>query len=232
MIITSIENDKIKEINKLHNKKYRDLYNAYLIYGDNVLEEAIISGSVLCIITVNEGVTADFPVLIVTEKIMKKLHPTQNSINDIAIVKKQEFKALTTNRILVIDELSDPGNFGTIIRTALAFGIQGIFIGENTVELYNPKVITAAQGANFHLDFDHGDVFEYLKNSDLPIVTTFLDEENNYQKSDSFNLVIGNEGYGISDNIKTLEHSNYKIDIQYESLNVIVATGIIISNIT
>mgnify|MGYP003840643367 FL=1 len=88
------------------------------------------------------------------------------------------------------------------------------------------------QGVQFHINFKFGDVIEYLENSELEIITTFLDEEGNDTFNKKFNLVLGNEGNGINREVKKIKHKNKKIEIKFESLNVAVASGIIIKDLT
>jgi TrmH family RNA methyltransferase len=232
MLIQSLQNKRIIELSKLNKKKYRDLSQTYLVYNDNIIKEAYTSNMLEVIITQDLDYQSEFEVLYVTEQIMNKLCdiiPTPKTIAQVKINKQIEFDC---SRVLVIDELQDPGNLGTILRTACALGINNIFLGEGCVDVYNPKVVRSMQGVEFHLNFMYGNVYEYLSTSSLPIVTTFLDEENQvHGPIESFNLVIGNEGRGIDPKIKNLNHLNKKIDIEFESLNVAIATAIILNEI-
>jgi TrmH family RNA methyltransferase len=232
MLIQSLQNKRIIELSKLSKKKYRDQSKSYLVFNDNIIKEAIVKDMLLTIITTDNNYESDYEVLYVTDEIMNKLCDVKPNPKTIAQVKMDDSNKFNSKRVLVIDELQDPGNLGTILRTACALGINNIFIGDGSVDVYNPKVVRSMQGVEFHLNFKYGDVYEYLLSSSIPIVTTFLDEENQVNgKLKEFNLVIGNEGRGINPKIKELNHLNKKIDIEFESLNVAIATAIILNEI-
>ncbi len=229
-MITSKDNAKIKELRKLSKKKYRKLTNTYIVYAPNIVLEAIKSDMCDLIITTNDEFELDH--MLVSYEVMESLVDVRPLPETIAIVKINQSRDITCDKVLVLDEIQDPGNLGTILRTAKAFGFNDIVLGAGCVDIYNDKVINAAQGVHFHLNYIHMDVVEYLKSSDKAIITTFLDEESeSVDHLDKFNLVIGNEGRGISQEVKDLEHTNYLLDIEYESLNVAVATGIMIYNL-
>ena len=152
MVISSLENQRVKSLVKLQQKKYRDLENAYLVEGEHLVEEAIKASVVLEIILLEgEQEINDFPCTFVTNDVMKKITSLESTTKVVAICKKQEFSSITGNKILLLDEVQDPGNLGTIIRSSVAFGIEMILLSENTVDLYNPKVLRSAQGMHFHI---------------------------------------------------------------------------------
>lgn len=230
MLINSRENSKIKAIKKLKQKKYRKQTATYMAYNENIIYEAKKSNLLEVVITTEEEY--DFEnVIYVTDDIMQYLCDLKPLPCVIGVCKINKSVEFSNPKVLVLDEIQDPGNMGTILRTALAFGFGDVFIGNGCVDIYNDKVVTSAQGVLTHLNFIHGDVVEYLSNDNREIVTTFLDEDTTYETSSSFNLVIGNEGRGINPEIKKLQHLNYKLDIEFESLNVSVATGIVINNL-
>lgn len=229
-MITSLTNPKIKEIAKLTKKKYIDKYNMTLIYNDKVIDEAIKTNNLVCLIT-NKQVSSDIPNLLVSDEVLIKLHP-HHQLADVAIIKTKEAKPLSTKQVLVLDEIKDPGNMGSILRSAFSFGIKDVVITPGCVDINSHKVIVASAGSIFYLNIIKQDLITYLNKSEFPIITTFLDEEHNTQKEVSeFNLVIGNEQVGIKEEVKELVHTNYKIETKFESLNVSVATGIIIYNL-
>ena len=226
-MISSIHNETIKKINKLKQKKYREKYNAYLVYNEHIIEEAKKKNLLIKRISIKSKKEA----LQVSSDVMKKLN-IYNQENDIGIIKKNDVLNLEGKKIIMLDRINDPGNLGTILRNALAFGIKDIFIGKNTVDLYNDKVISACKGANFNLNIMIGDCEEYLKNTNKKIITTFLDDKYNYEKCDEYILILGNEAHGINPNLKKYKDYNIKIPIKYESLNVGVASGIIMYELT
>ena len=135
MTITSLDNEKIKGIIKLQQKKYRDLENKYFIEGIHLVEEAYKKGNVEELYVLeNEEINIDFPKTYISEDVMKKISTTSTPTKVIAVCKKTESKDIIGNRILLLDEIQDPGNLGTIIRSAVAFNIETIILSENTVD--------------------------------------------------------------------------------------------------
>lgn len=228
-MITSLTNPKIKEIAKLSKKKYIEKYQLTLIYNDKVIDEAIKTNKLVCLIT-NHEVKEDIPTLLVSDEVLIKLHP-HHKLDDVAVVKVNEAQPITTKQVLVLDEVKDPGNMGSILRSALNFGISDVVITPGCVDVNSHKVIVASAGSIFYLNIVKQDLITYLSNSNLPIVTTYLDEPHNCDQVSEFNLVIGNEQQGISKEVKQLAHQNYKLETKFESLNVSVASGIIMYNL-
>ena len=147
MVITSLENEKIKNLVKLQKKKYRDLTNTYLIEGEHLVNEAIKAGTVLEIFLLeNESFLSDLKINFVSYEVMKKISTLDSIPKIVALCKKNNNKEIIGNKILLLDEIQDPGNLGTIIRSAVAFNIDTIILSENTTDLYNPKVLRATQG--------------------------------------------------------------------------------------
>ncbi len=229
-MITAKTNQSMSQLRKLNQKKYRKLNQQYIVFSPNVVKEAIKTNNYEQLITTNQDFQYNHT--LVSYEVMESLVSIRPVPEVIAIVKMKPEKEITGDKVLVLDEIQDPGNLGTILRTAKAFGFNDIVLGNGCVEIYNDKVINAAQGVHFHMNIIHSDILIYLKNSTKPIITTFLDEEStNNPHFEEFNLVIGNEGHGINPLVKELGHVNYKLDIDFESLNVAVATGIIIHNL-
>lgn len=147
-------------------------------------------------------------------------------------LKEKEFG----NRILVLDGVQDPGNLGTIIRSAVAFNCDTLILSQNTVDVYNSKVIRASQGLIFNLNIivkDIKDVINNLKNEDYDIIGTKVDDGidiRNIKVPEKFVLVMGNEGQGVSDEVLDLctSYAHIKMDDNCESLNVGVATSIML----
>ncbi len=239
MVISSLENQRVKSLVKLQQKKYRDLENAYLVEGEHLVEEAIKASVVLEIILLEgEQEINDFPCTFVTNDVMKKITSLESTTKVVAICKKQEFSSITGNKILLLDEVQDPGNLGTIIRSSVAFGIEMILLSENTVDLYNPKVLRSAQGMHFHipvLSVNSIEALTYLKEKGYTIFGTNVvngvdARELDHSSLNKFCLVMGNEGKGIRQSVCELCDKNLYIPMseKVESLNVGVACSILL----
>ncbi|MEH6857153.1 RNA methyltransferase, partial [Priestia megaterium] len=142
----------------------------------------------------------------------------------------------TAQKVLLLDAVQDPGNLGTIIRTADAAGVEAIIVGEGSVDVYNPKVVRSTQGAIFHLPIVKGDLLEMislLKEREIAVYGTSLQNGKVYtcvKPSNEFALVVGNEGNGVSEKVLEQTDQNLYIPIygKSESLNVAIASGILL----
>lgn len=235
MHITSINNEYIKEISKLNEKKYRDKSNKYLIEGLHLVTEAL-KYDIIDTIIIREDFSyeTDIKHIIVSNEVMKKLSDNPSIPKIMAIVYKKE-NTISGNKILLLDRLQDPGNLGTIIRSAVAFNFDTIILSNDTVDLYNSKVLRSTQGMLFNINIlrqNLTNVIKELKNNNYTIYGTKVDngydvkEINNISKSA---LIIGNEGTGISENIlKQCDKYLYiKMNNNCESLNAGVAASIL-----
>ncbi len=236
MLITSLENNKIKEIRKLTSKKYRDRQNLFLIEGEHLVLEAIKRGYIKEIL-IEQNV--DFPMDVyktyVTYEILQKITNMNSAPKMIGICQKIEEKPIG-NRLLLIDSLQDPGNLGTIIRSAVAFNVDTIVLGNNTVDLYNEKVLRATQGLIFHINIIKRDLKEFIEDIQkkgylvygtkvthgLPVEQ--MDVNNKYA------LIVGNEGVGVSKELLDMcdDYIYIPMNVNCESLNVGVASSIIL----
>ena len=239
MIITSLENEKIKNYSKLKEKKYRDITNTFIVEGFHLVQEAFKRGIIVEIISLEDVfIPFDNPVTLVTKEVMKKLTMLDSQIDIIAICNKITPRMELGNKILILDQIQDPGNLGTIIRSSKAFGVDSILLGEGSVDLYNSKVLRSTQGVIFHINIvtcDLCDKINELKKNGYPIlVTNVLDGEdirkidNNIK--DKYALIMGNEGNGVSMEISQLADKKIFIDMDsdVESLNVAIATSILL----
>ena len=149
-VITSLDNKRIKNYAKLLNKKYREEEGMFLVEGEHLVIEAKNAGCLIEVIKC-EDYEMDFDVdtTLVTYDVIKKLSNTLNPQKVIGVCKKLEEKKIG-NKVLLLEDIQDPGNLGTIIRSSVAFNIDTIVLTENTVDLYNPKVLRATQGMFFH----------------------------------------------------------------------------------
>lgn len=236
MLYTSVENKKIKELKKLQKKKYRDQTGLFLVEGEHLLEEAI-RENLVCEIFYLDGFQKEesVPVHTVTSTIMKELSELETIPNVIALCKKKD-ETLSGNRILVIDGVQDPGNLGTMIRSAVAFHVDGILLGEDCVDLYNSKTIRATQGMLFHIPIEKGNLLikmkEYHSNG-YHLYATNVEHGKSLkciEKYEKVCIIMGNEGNGVKEELQALCDELLYIDMNpvCESLNVAIATSIIL----
>lgn len=232
-MISSLTNLQVMKLTKLNQKKYRSIMNKHLLLNKNSIEIALKMKKVELLITTDLNYQTKEQIIYVNEKVMKKITNNKNLNSLVAVVKNNNNQKLIAKKILVLDGIQDPGNLGTIIRTGYALGINDFFIGDKSAELTNQKTLVATSGCEMLANFGFGDVYEFLKENPNPIITTYLDEKNQITtKLNSFNLVVGNEGFGIDTKIKSLAHQNKKIAINFESLNVAIASALILYDIT
>lgn len=236
MVITSLNNEHIKELNKLKEKKYRDQTNTLMIEGEHLVYEAIKKELVKEIIVLEgENFYSDsVKITYVSKEVMKKLSSMDSYPNVIGICTKKEEEQIKGNA-LILDDLQDPGNLGTMIRSAVAFNIDTIVVSPRTVDLYNPKVIRSTQGMLFHINIivkDLEEIIKELKQNNYKIYGTKVDNGKNVKEiniKDKYALVIGNEGNGMSEKVSNLcdEYLYIKMNTRVESLNAGVAASIL-----
>lgn len=232
MVITSKDNKRIKAVRKLLTKKERLKANQFLIEGEHLIEEALKWNANILEIFVLENSEFNFELktTVVTKDVMKSLSTLVTPPGIIAVV-EMNTHTVHSDRILALDGVQDPGNLGTLIRTADAFNFKRILIGKDTVDPYSDKVIRSSQGSHFHVSIEDADLVEFIKDFSGTVLTTDLQGEplNSSEVSGPIMIVLGNEGQGVSDDV--LSHANYKVKIDMpghaESLNVSVAGGIL-----
>lgn len=233
-MITSTNNNTIKTLIKLKQKKYRNQFGYYLIEGEHLVNEALKANQVECIIT-TKPLKSDLEVIEVSEEVMAKLAFTKSPSNIMAKCKiDSNNELMMKKRYLILDDLQDPGNIGTLIRSALAFGIDQVILSKNCVDLYNDKLLRAMQGANFQISCIYGDlteIIEKLQANGVVVVGSALENGQDIsliEKTEKMAFIVGNEGNGMNQNI--LDKCDYigYIPIQtIESLNVAIAGSIL-----
>lgn len=237
MLYTSIENKKIKEIKKLNLKKYRDKTGLFLVEGSHLVLEAHKTGYLQeLILEQDELFPLNVNTMYVTNDLIHYISDVESPQNIMGICKKKAPIEPQGNRLLILDEVQDPGNLGTIIRSAVAFHIDTIVLGENTVDLYNPKVIRASQGMIFHMNIVRANLLELLpklKKEQYQIMGTRVTHGKSLktiEKSQKFAIIMGNEGNGMHPEVMELCDEFIYIDMNAacESLNVGVAASIIL----
>ena len=235
MIITSINNEHIKNIMKLKSKKYRNETGLFLVENKHLAIEAYKAGLIEeLILEKDELLPIDVKTTYVTREVLKKISEVDNPSNVIAVVRKKKEEEIG-EKVLVLDDIQDPGNLGTIIRSALAFNINTVILSNNTVDLYNPKVIRATQGMIFHINIlirDTRKVLRELKNKDYKILGTKVTNGVDARESKTYShfvLIIGNEGRGMSNELEEYcdEYLYIKMNNNCESLNASIAASIL-----
>jgi len=241
--VATISNNKIKEIQKLHLKKYREELDLFLAEGIKSVEELIDKNIPIVEIYAtkpfNNSKKLNKKITIIDEKLMKKISTTDSPCEIIAIAKKKQvdkniFSKL--NKIVLLDKISDPGNLGTIIRSAAAFGIDGIILFSECVELYSPKVIRSTTGNFFKLPIisikDTDELKKLLPNHKF--IATALSEKNNLSikecaNLDNFIVMFGSEAKGLCSDLIKIADKNIKLNMMnnVESINLSVCASII-----
>lgn len=240
MLITSLDNDKIKKYIKLKDKKYRDKTGEFIVEGSHLVLEAYKQGLVEELILEKDEI---FPISIdkiiyLPMELISKISSVETPQTIMALCKKKCESDELGNHILLVDDVQDPGNLGTIIRSAVAFNIDTVVLSNNTVDLYNPKTIRSTQGMFFHINVIRRDIktiIENIKNDSIPVYGTLVEHgsdvrELNDRDKEKFALVVGNEGNGVRKEITDMCDRNLyiKMNSDVESLNVGVATSILL----
>lgn len=234
-MIESVNNEQIKEIRKLKDKKYRDESNLFLVEGDHLVREAYKSGNLVKLILTEDIYDFDVEKLLVSDKVIKSISELNNS-SVIGICKKISTELNLSKNVLILDGLQDPGNLGTIIRSCIAFGIDNLVLSNNTVDLYNSKVIRSTQGMIFNINIIRDDlskVISLLKENNYNIYGTNVVngiDIKDVKKDEKYAIIMGNEGNGISKDVSSLVDKNIyiKMNEKCESLNVAVSASIIL----
>ncbi len=246
--ITSKENQTYRLCVKLASRKYRDSLGQYLVEGEKLIYDAIQSGQTIKAVLAVEDyhLSHDFPCQIATidRPLFNKLAQTATSQGIIAIVEKQRItkedflKRLEkkSGNAVLLDRLQDPGNIGTIIRTADAAGYSGVMTIKGTADLYSPKIVRAAAGSLFRMPVFPAETpqqaVSLLEEAGKTVFATGFDTDLFYYEVEmkrDIGLIIGNEGNGISSELMRLAHKVIKIPMEgkIDSLNASVAAGIL-----
>lgn len=238
-MITSVKNQQIKTWAKLKQRKYRKEQGLFIVEGEHLVEEALKSDWELETIVIKENFEPNFDlsnhlVEAVSDHVFAHLSETKTPQGILAIVKMREEEEYKKNRLLILDAVQDPGNLGTMIRTADAAGFDAIILGGGTVDLYNDKVIRASQGSIFHIpiiELSLETAVDQLKESGVSICASTLERAVPVQTiewPEQVGLIVGNEGSGVNQTL--IEKSDLLVHIpiygKAESLNVSIAAGV------
>lgn len=256
-MLTSLQNEQVKYVINLHKRKFREETGEFLIEGWRFVEEAFRRGGEITKVFVcpnrqgQEGQNQvwatlagelnkkGIPIVEVDEKVLRKMSDTENPQGILAIVKQprwtwDDFKE--SPLLLILDGIQDPGNCGTILRTALAAGVSQVCLTKGTVDLFNMKVLRSTMGAIFSLKIlthcQPEDILSFCRKNQISIVTGDIDGRNLYEAELPLPLalVVGNEGNGPSEIFRRGDVQKITIPMSngVESLNVAMATGIIL----
>jgi TrmH family RNA methyltransferase len=241
----SLTKNEIKFIKSLHTKKQRDLNKMFIVEGEKMISELLVQSKfkIETIYYTSDYTINNLPSAIISTLISSKdldrISGFNNANKVLAIVHSNiltELDLKENNLILILDDINDPGNLGTIIRTADWFGIKQIIASKKTVDVFNPKVIQSSMGAIFRINYMSKDLNEsisLLKNNKYQIFGATIEGSNVYKTSlpQKTALVMGSESHGIQNYLLDVLDDSISIPNfgKSESLNVSMATGILLS---
>lgn len=235
--------NKLKWLRNLHSKKFRTIEGFFLVEGEKMIAEIISNqeGDIHCLVLTDKLIHKikedhKFESFLASEREFERISTLKTPQGILAVVKQSAIKEKQFNldkNILILDGIQDPGNLGTIIRTADWFGVDQIFCSPDTVEIYNSKVIQASMGSAFRVNIKYGSISEFITTTTLPVYGALLGGRSCYETTINTPgiLIIGNEGKGISPNVAALITQPITIPKigAAESLNAGVACGILLS---
>jgi len=246
--IMSTKNPLIKEWKKLHKKKERQQQQRYIIEGFHLVEEAVQAKQKIEALVFNQRGQKEWGpwlqkqpaelLVFVSDDVLHQLSELPTAQGILAIVAMPQVSELpsTHGGWLLLDNVQDPGNVGTMIRTADAAGLAGVILGEGTADIYNTKVLRSMQGSNYHLPIIRYPLVEVMKifaENKVPVFGTALDDRalpfTQQVSVKSYGLLLGNEGSGVAAELLEKTTANLYIPMkgQAESLNVAIAAGIL-----
>ena len=250
MVITSKDNEIVKHIRKLRDKKWRDEKGEFVIEGAKMIEEAVREKARIKMVVVCEELNqnpipkdvlykvAKEKIIYVNDKVFKILTDVNSPQGILAVIEKNTEKEIDFSKelFLILDNIQDPGNMGTILRTADSVNLTQIIVPKGNADCYNPKVVRSTMGAIFRVNVIEVDdlkkAIKEMKKHKIQILATDLETDFSiydvdYKKSA---IIIGNEGNGVSEEVLELADKRIKIPMpgKTESLNAAVATGIIL----
>ena len=237
-----LSKNQVKLIQKLHQKKYRNELNLFIVEGKKSINEFLQAGYTPQLLIATEAFTASVPQHLITpvsKDELRKVSTLQNPDEGLAVFEQPKHKGILQEGVIVaLDNVQDPGNLGTIIRLCDWFGVETLLCNTQTVDCYNPKVVQASMGSLTRVAVHYLDLDAFLTTTALPVYTMDLEGENLYTATFPKDciLILGNEANGISSEVRAL--SNEVITIprfsqhqRTESLNVAMAGAIILSEV-
>ena len=245
-MLTSLKNEKIQSWRSLKEKKGRAKYHSFLVEGTRMVQEAVASSFTVRAFLLREDYHVEFalpkniPAYILPDHVFQAVSDTKTP-QGIAAVLDLQTREAEGPRLLALDGVQDPGNVGTIIRTADASGFDGILFSPDCADLFSPKVLRSTMGSIFRLGFSFPaslpDALNRLKKKGFSVLSSQLDGNPFFERkniSQSFVLIIGNEGSGVSDQVKAVATHRLCLPMRggAESLNAAVAAGIMMYDLT
>ncbi|NMD38051.1 MAG: RNA methyltransferase [Christensenellaceae bacterium] len=248
-IITSTKNEKIQKIKSLNTSKGRAEQSKFLCEGEHMVEEAINSGKNISSIVVREDSferyknlinKAEAEIIIVSTNVFNSICDTKTPQGISAVVDMFNGDMSFSNFVLAMNGVQDPGNVGTIIRTADAAGFTDVLIDAQSADIFNPKTVRASMGSIFNINCHKTDnmleTLNGLKQKKYAVIGSTLNGDNFYNRQKNLNkivLIIGNEGSGINEDVLNACTHNYKLPMQgkAESLNAAIAAAIMMYDI-
>lgn len=234
--IESTQNKTIKDLCRLHKKKERDRSGLFLVEGEHLITEALEAHCLKEVFLAHDlPWTKDIPYTYCSDEVLNKLSVQNSQAKMIGLCQKKNWNFQNEKRILLLDDVQDPGNMGTLLRTACAFGIQHIYCSSGCADIYNPKTIQSSQGAIFHIPVTVTDLSQIIvqkQKEGLCIYGTSLHDRSielsKADGTDAYAIILGNEGQGVHKELIELCDAVLKIEMaSFESLNVAIAGGIL-----
>lgn len=241
--ITSVNNDLVKQTVKLQQKKIREIENKFLLEGFKSISEAHDCGIKIEYVFVQEDKTEIYKfindkIIPTTQAVLKKISTTESAPEAVAVGIQRHYRfndIKNVRRALLLENIKDAGNLGTILRTSAAFGVDMVVLYGNSVDLYNPKVVRSSAGCLWKVpvitvkDFD--ELKKYFKNfkriATLPRADRFL---KNFEIEDSFLVMFGSEAEGLSSELVDFATDEVKIEMKknVESLNLSISCAVVL----
>ncbi len=235
MVITSASNSKVLLVRKLQDKKYRNRFKQYCIEGVRLYQEALRFGKKPLEVFVKQSLSDKLNIdgaTVVEDNVFDKMSDTVSSQGLIAVLPIEDNDTVASGNCLVLDSLQDPGNVGTLLRTACATGFDTVYL-YRCVDVYSPKCVRSAMSAHFAINLVTLDDFDVLKQriSNCRVVCADMDgkDVSQFQYNEPIALVLGNEGNGIGDYFNEISDDVVSLSMKnnLESLNVAVAGSIL-----
>jgi len=245
--------NKIKYLKSLSIKKYRQAEQKVLLEGYRIIDESLNSSLVFEHIWINENLKSNKDIKILldiikernisfnfeSEKKIKSISNTKNTQGVLALVNIKDFynNQIITNEVVILDQISDPGNLGTIIRTCAWFNIKALILTENSADIFNPKCLRSGMGGHFHIDncmyLSKNKIINFLKSNNYFVYCADSDGNPFIQTNDleKWALILGSEAHGVNKELKIGKIVSIPGSGKIESLNVSVATGILLNNL-